>query len=307
MSNQIVTRDTVTGVVAAPSAVRTIEFDNANEFIEVAKAAPSFAPNGKIIPYAEVVAGRVMPLWATETSKRNIPQEAIWNQGWVSVRPSTTTAWTTMGTPAPTVTGTVSQPTPATGSIRNSSRRKLITSAATAGSSSSFVLPFNHCWRGDLAGAGGFFASFRFACATNVATPRFFVGLAQTKSGYANLNPINMVSGVGVGNLSGEANLSIFHNDTGGLATQIPLGSDFPVPSSVNNVIIDLYLWAAPNASEITYEVVNVLTKVSATGVLNTNLPLVTDFLAPHFHMNNDVTAAAVGLDVFHLELFTPT
>ena len=202
-----------------------------------------------------------------------------------------------LGMSVPTLFGTLSHPTLATGSLLASTPRAQLLSAATADSSCELRSTSFMIWRGNAGGLGGFSSVFRFGCATNVATSRMIVGWL----GIASLlpttqDPAALTSCVFVGNALGQANLSVMHNDAADACTQIDLGSDFPVPSLANGFLYEATFSASPNSETIEYQVRNLNTNVVASGVLATDLPPSTTFLAPHMYMNNGGTASAVSL-----------
>lgn len=202
-----------------------------------------------------------------------------------------------LGMSVPTLFGTLSHPVLAAGSLLASTPRAQLLSAATADSSCELRSTSFMIWRGNAPGLGGFSSVFRFGCATNVATSRMIVGWLGISSLLPTTqDPAALTSCVFVGNTLGQPNLSVMHNDAADVCTQIDLGNDFPVPSLANGIMYEVTLSASPNSETIEYQVQNLNTGVVASGVLSTDLPPNSVFLAPHMYMNNGGTAAAVSL-----------
>lgn len=216
--------------------------------------------------------------------------------------PGSSTALSYFGMGAMTAVGTVSHPTLAATSLAESTRRTILTSAATAGSASEFRLAATQCWRGNGAGLGGFTAVFRWGVSDTVATKRQAVGLwASTSATATTVEPSAIVNGVWVGNDAADANLQLMYNDGAGVASKIDLGSDFV--KNVQNAIYELILFCKPNDSVINYRVKRLDAAGESSGSLSTDIPSSTTFLAPHFYANNGGTAAAVVLDFYRYYL----
>jgi hypothetical protein len=128
---------------------------------------------------------------------------------------------------------------------------------------------------------------------------RMFIGLHSAASDIGNVNPSTLLNMAGVGFDSGQTTLRLFRNDGSGTASAIDLGSGFPTTGSQN--LYELILSAEPNGSEIRYRVERLNSGDIAEGVLTTDLPAATQFLTPHFWLNNGSTAAAVELAVVSL------
>ena len=88
-------------------------------------------------------------------------------------------------------------------------------------------------------------------------------------------------------------------NDGSGTATAVDLGAGFPTTGS--QILYELILSAEPNGSDIRYRVERLNSGDLLEGVLTTDLPANTQFLTPHFWLNNGTTAAAAELSVVSL------
>jgi hypothetical protein len=271
-----------------------------------AAVEPSTPPAGDMVFYSKNVAGRLLPKIKGPSGLDTRLQPALDGNGVICILPQTSTTFTPLGTATFTAVGTVSHPAIAAGSLRASTRRAIVTSAATANSASELRVAATQCWRGDAAGLGGFFMSMRFGCSSAVAGQRLIVGLTSTTTAISTTqSPSGLTLCVFVGNDAADANLNVMHNDGAGSCTKIDLGASFPVPSSVNNALYEVVFFAPPNASTIGYRVTRLDTGDVAAGTLSTDLPPSTTFLAPHIYVNNNAVASAVILDFYRYYLET--
>lgn len=267
---------------------------------------PSIPASGNMLLYGKNTAGRMLPKFVGPSGVDSALQPGIWANGMDIILPASSTAFSAIGTATFTAVGTVSHPAIAAGSLRASTRRAIITSAATANSASELRVAATRCWRGDAAGLGGFFLAIRFGCSSAVAGQRLIVGLTSSTSATATTqSPSSLTSCVFVGNDAGDANLQIMHNDASGTCTKVDLGANFPVPSSANNAMYELILFAAPNGSTIGWRVQRLDVAQINAGTISTDLPPSTTFLAPHVYVNNNAVASAVILDFYRYYLET--
>lgn len=177
-------------------------------------------------------------------------------------------------------------------------RRLGIVSAATAGSTAGTRhSALQWAVTSDKVLGGWQFASrFGVSDAAAVANARLFVGMVGTNAVLSNANPSALKNCIGVGADSGDANLSIIHNDGSGTAVKIDLGSDFPA-NTRNSAMIELVLRCNDDLT-VTYKVTNLTTAITTQGNLATDLPMDLQLLAPQHWRNNGATALAVALDV---------
>lgn len=265
---------------------------------------PAAPPAGDLYLYAKSVGGRMLPKVKGPSGLDSTLQPALFGNGTYLVTPGTTTAMNVQGGPAPTVVGTMTHPNLTTTSIRQQMSRAQILSAATANSAAEVRVAFARVCRGDSAGVGGFFARFRFSIVSTVANQRTLVGLTSSTAAIAvTQDPVLLTQIIGLGNASTDTNLQMLSNDAAGSAVKVDLGSSFPA-QGVDDVY-ELTLFAAPNSSSIGYKVERFATPAVAEGMLSTDLPTSTTFLAPHAYMNNGGTAAAVQLDLARLYIET--
>lgn len=297
--------DGTTAWNSLPARELTGVFEAATFNAFAADVEPSTPSAGDLLLYSKSVAGRLMFKQKGPSGLDTQLQEALYGNGVEFVLPGASTALSPVGCATFTAVGTVSHPVLAVGSLRSSTRRAIVTSAATANSASELRATTTRCWRGDAPGLGGFFVPFRFGCSSAVAGQRLFVGLMSITTAIATTqDPAALTNVIGIGNAAADANLQILHNDGAGVATKVNLGAAFPVPSSVNNAMYDLTLFAAANATSIGWRVARLDTGAVASGnIVTADIPASTTFLAPHFYINNNAVAASVILDFYRYYL----
>jgi hypothetical protein len=263
-----------------------------------AQSDPTAPAANNLKIYAKDIAGRIMPKWIGPAGV-DTPFQASLGFNRIAM---TTPAGT--GTTVPQVwgstntqVGTVSHPAIATGSVKNSTRRWTLTSAATAGSLVSHRQGALMAWRGNVAGQGGLFFTIRFNLTTLQAGNRAFVGLADVVTAPTNVDPTTSTTPgkVGMAINANTGNWSWVNNVTGTAPTVTALGASFPVNTTD---LYELIIYSAPNGSGITYRVQNLNTAaVTANTTVSANIPANTTFLAPLYWMTNNATAAAVAMD----------
>lgn len=261
---------------------------------------------GTMLIYSKDVAGRLMPKFQGPSGLDSIFQPAMFANGMLLITPSATTAFSFQGGPTFTAVGTVSTPTLAVGSLRSTTRRSIVTSAATANSASELRVAQTFCYRGDAPGLGGFFATFRFGCSSAVVGQRLIVGLLSSTAAIStSQSPSSLTSCVFMGNDSGDANMQIMYNDASGTCTKVNLGASFPPPNSTNNAIYELTLFAKANDTQIGWRAQRLDSPASVSGTITSDLVPSTTFLAPHLYCNNNGVASLVILDFYRLYIET--
>lgn len=214
-----------------------------------------------------------------------------------------TTAPGVLGMAAFSIVGTATNRAVATTRRFTMFRRTGYVSAATAGSLTSLRISAAQFTIGGGTVNNGFFMVVRFGIsdAVLVTAARMFVGMRNTTSAATNVEPSTITNCIGVGHGAADTNLKLYY---GGSAAQTPidLGSNFTT-QSVSTDMYELALFSPPNASVVNYEVTNLTTGNSVSGVLNgtpgTQLPATTTLLSGfNSFRTNNITAASVGLDV---------
>lgn len=281
------------------NAEHVVDGDGLNMVADASVPTPPAA--GYITLFGKLLAGGVLPAYVGPAGLDSALQPFFGRNKvgiWATMGGTATTP-TVLGMAAIITTGTLTARTVATTNFFTAAIRSGYISAATAGASAGPRSDKAQYWRGNAAGLGGFRVVMRFGCsdAATVADARSFVGLASTISALTNTNPSANTNIIGVGTDSGESTLSIMHNDGSGTATKVALGANFP-DHTLSMDMYELVLFAAPNASEVGWQVTRLNTGDVATGTITTDLPASTTLLAPQIWRNNGTTALAVGVDL---------
>lgn len=208
------------------------------------------------------------------------------------------TAATIFGAIVPIVNGTVTTRNVVTTNFFTWMRRLGYVSQANNNSSSGLRQNQLQFGRGNGTGRGGFHfvARFGISDATLVAGARLFVGLTSSTTVLGNADPSTFTNIIGVGLDAADTTLQIMHNDAGGSAVKINLGASFP-ESTVTD-FYELSLYCPPNGIEVSYQVINLSTNASASGVIISNLPISTQLLAWQVWRHNNSLGLAVGVDI---------
>jgi hypothetical protein len=142
--------------------------------------------------------------------------------------------------------------------------------------------------RGNSAGVGGFHCAFVF-CQDTIATTtkQGFYGLCDTIAALGIGNPSAILNSIYMGYDNGQTTMRIMSNDNAGVATQtVDLGVNFP-STTVRTDPYELHFWATPNDTKVSYWVMNLASRITATGTITTDLPAGTVYMVPHFSMSN--------------------
>lgn len=264
---------------------------------------PSTPSAGTGYLYLKEVGGRVLPKFIGPSGLDTILQPAIFGNSISIASPGVGSTLSYFGMGAMTAVGTTTHPGLNSNSLRESTRRTVVTSSAAANSAVDLRHALLTCWRGNSAGLGGFFVVFRFGGAADVVeTKRWAVGLfATTAAISASADPVNLTNCLMIGNSADDANLQIMHNDSAGTCTKIDLGSDF-VKNQLPG-IYELNLFCKSGDAKVSYRVKRLDAAGEASGDITTNLPAAATFLCPHFYANNGGTAAAVQVSFYRYYL----
>lgn len=262
---------------------------------------PSAPSAGNLHQYTRSLAGRMLPRFKGPSGLDSAIQPAIFGNGMYIVSPGTSTAMNVLGGPAVTAVGTLSHPNLTTSSLRQSTSRAQVLSAATANSAAEIRAAFARTWRGDQPGLGGFFFRMRFGIVSTVAGQRSFFGLTNSTAAIATTqDPTLLLQCCGVGNAAGDTNLQMLANDGAGACTKVDLGADFPA-QGVDDMY-ELTMFAAPNASTISWRIERLALGTTAEGTFSgADIPSTFQFLAPRAYINNNGVAASVQLDLVRI------
>jgi hypothetical protein len=274
------------------------EFSPTSDTLALNSVSDPSAPTDGLLFYAKNIAGRRLPKFMPPSGLDSPLQPAIFGNGMRIVSPGSSAALSYIGMGAFVAVGTISHPTLVAGTLRETTNRAIVTSAATANSAAGLRSNTQPAWRGNGAGLGGFFSVFRFGASDAVSTKRILVGYASTSAAIATTQePSALLNFIAVANDAADANLQLMHNDGAGTATKINLGSDF-VKNQANGMY-ELTLFCKPNDSKISYRVKRLDAAGEVSGEISTDLFSTTTMMYPHFYANNGGTATAVVLDFY--------
>lgn len=191
----------------------------------------------------------------------------------------------------------------ATNYLTQSGPRYTVTSDTPNGSAAELYGAAYTCWRGNVAGLGGFYARFRFGTSTIGVGCRGFFGLASTTSALANAEPTTFTQVVGLYFDTTDTNWKMTFCSAG---TQVSedLGSDFPVDDSS---VYEIEIWAAPNGERVVLKARKLgdQTILPIVRYHKNRIPDATSLLSPHMWVNNGVTGAAVAFDLIGMQIRT--
>lgn len=271
---------------------------------------PAAPASGNGLFYARNIAGRTMPKWIGPSGVDYPLQSHIGFNNIVMWRGGATTTATTFAAQigampytgasptAPTI------PTPASTNLKTQTYRSVISTGGTAGALAYIRANTLRVWRGNAAGLGGWFLAHRFGLAALQTGQRVFVGLQDTAANPTNIDPTtNTTPGrIGMAINASTGNWNLVHNVTGTAPTVIALGANFPVNTTD---LLELILFAKPNAADISYRITNWSTAQQTSGTITTNIPANTTFMIPTVWITNNATAAAATLDFISTYLET--
>jgi hypothetical protein len=157
---------------------------------------------------------------------------------------------------------------------------------------------------GQIGGAGWLYmrALVRNATGGATATTRGFFGLRGSTAAPTDVNPSTLTNIVGLGWDSGDANLSIIHNDGTGAASKIPLGANFPRPTADRSQAWDLAL-LSDGLGNVYWAVVSLANSARARGAINTDLPAPNTLLAFFSYISVGGTSSVIGIGLSMLEI----
>lgn len=297
------------GAPADPAKVGGSDWDadhviDAGGFNVVGSTTAPAAPGaGSVQLWSKLVAGVPLPAWTTPGGQLGVVQNSLAHKraAWVMPLPNAT-GFSGMGIQMQLGAGSLTARSLASSSALAALRRLGFVSAASAGSTASFIHAgfAGFVWRGNAANQGGFRVVLRWACsdAATVAGARSFAGLHLASLG--NVDPSSQLNCIGVGTDAGDSTLYLMHNDGAGTATKVALGASFP-DHTLSADAYELVLFCAPNASSINVEVTRLFTGDMFRATVTTNLPDATAFVQPLLWRNNGATALAVGVDMIGL------
>ena len=136
---------------------------------------------------------------------------------------------------------------------------------------------------------------------------RAFAGLRNSPSAPTDVSPTTLVECFGMGwDDANDTNIQIFHNDASGTATQIDLGSGFPIPTADRTDFYTLYIYVPKNGAGWYYKVVDESDGTSATGLVTTDLLASSSFVRPFNYTSVGGVSAQTGIGIFTIYRLIP-
>lgn len=287
------------GAIAGAS---NVEIVNGNLTL-VDTTTPTTPATGKLAVYSDAMAARQMVSSIAPDGTTFDFQSAIFTQSTYMWLPSTgatvSIAWGTTYTARNAGTG-AAQTTPAISSTDaiSSMVRSLFSTGTTATGSSGFQSATQLCWRGNASNLGGFFFVCRFALAARSGTNRLLIGLSALNAALAG-EPSAQNSTLAIGFDSTDSNFKFISRSTTAVTS-------YDTTVAINTTTIyDIYIYASPNSSSVSYELRNALTNaVLATQTESTNLPASTTMLYTHAQIMSasGTTAKTLAISKMYLE-----
>lgn len=310
----------VAGGSATPGGSDTqVQFNNAGAFdganVEIENgnlrlpsiATPSTPAADGINLFARKVGGRNMPAFVGPSGVDSSLQPYLARNKvslWIASGNATTIS--VVGGPALTPSGTATAANVALTNLHTMMRRLeyLVTVAAT-NAIAGWRINAGQFARGNAAKLGGFHLVCRWGPATgvSVATTRAFVGIRASTSAPTDVNPSTLVSMIGMGWDAADTNIQLMHNDASGTATKIDTG--IPRPTADRTSVYEIALFCAPNASNISYEVTDLVNDTVFSGVASTDLPANNILLTHLAYLSVGGTSSVIGMALMSLYLET--
>jgi hypothetical protein len=154
-------------------------------------------------------------------------------------------------------------------------------------------------WRGNAAGRGGFFYFSRFGVETFRSDIQILNGLSALNAALAG-EPSVQNNSIGVCKDAADVNWQVFTR-SGTTTTKTDTGV-----AVAAGTILDLMMFAPPNASNVTVRLVDAMTGAVLVDdlVISTNLPTNTTFLFAHSQIRSTtgITAALLALNRIYVE-----
>lgn len=272
-----------------------IDLDPVILMIDQQASPPAASAAQRLNLYARDYAERCMPEFRGELGAATTLQPALFSKSVEIWRPSTTTTAAIQDGQVWTVSATQAHPSPASTNILTSQNRATFTTTTGAGNIAGVRGGRNNRWRGNAAGLGGFFAHWRFAVGIFQSACQIQITLNPSAALAGEPSAVNNM--IGIVKDQADTNYFIASRDAT-TTTRVDTG----VAVAINNTY-DVFLYAAPNASEVIVRMVNVGTGTVAVDdvTVTATLPVSTTFLSQHAHIRTNDGATAVELDLMKM------
>lgn len=134
------------------------------------------------------------------------------------------------------------------------------------------------------------------------ASDRSFAGLKVASGDVTDVNPNTLTTVIGMGyNDATDSNFKIYHNDGSGTATEVDLGSSFPIPTTNETDFYTLILYVPNPGTTIYYKVIDEKDGTSVTGSVNSNIPDPATFLTAYAYTSVGGTSSVTTLGLFSI------
>jgi hypothetical protein len=273
--------------------------------------APPAAPaSGGVKLFGREVGGRIMPAFVGASGlDTTISPHFGRNKMGIFLPPGNGGSLTNIGI-ATAAAGTATAANVGTTNLHSYMRRHewLVTTASTTAVAGVRANALQWGLGGTAAGLGGFHLVWRWGPATGVANGahRAFVGMRGSVSAPSDVDPSTLTNMCGMGYDSSDTTIHFLHNDATGTATKINLGSAFPKPNQDRTAVYEIALFAPPGPTQILhYAVTDLVSGAEATGAVTTDLPAVTQLLAPWSYISVGGVSSVIGQAVMSLYIET--
>lgn len=275
----------------------TVLVDDSGRLTLPPAATPSAPSAGNAAIYVRNLAGRPLPATLAPLGAESWLQPSLGTNNIALWLPGvTTTAGINFGV-SWTVIATQSHPAQASTNFLTAMRRAQFQTTTTIGNGSGVRAAANTFWRGNAAGLGGFFFFARVGVVTFQSAMQIAVCLLPTAALGGEPSAVN--NHICLRKDSTDTNW-FFSTRNGTTATPVDLGL-----AVAAGQVLDLYVWAGPNASDITYRV----ERIDSASVLANNvttsstLPVSTTFIAPSAQVRTTTAnAVAIALAKIYVE-----
>lgn len=204
-------------------------------------------------------------------------------------------------------TGAATAATPNTTSKPTSiNRQEYLVTATATNAIAGWRSTVPNYYRG--AAYNGFFVFMRGNPATGCSNTsmRFSMGMRNSTSAPADVNPSTLLNSIVFGWDDTDANCQIMYNDGTGTATKIDLGELWPVPVADRSVMYDVYIYAPRNSDSVFVMVEELVSGNIATAELTTDIPSQTTGLAAYIVASVGGVSSVVGIGFGGCYIETP-
>jgi len=282
-------------------ASQKFKFNEATGDIQVegVTAEPSTPASGKIALYTKYIAGKASLKIKDANGLDYSMQAALWGNNITLWNNTNATAGSWIGTVG-TGAGTFTQALPSIASVYTSIKRARYANVVTTlnqvlGQRQTESMFF----RGSVAGQGGFFFFARMGFDAWQSGCRFFAGM-HNNTNVVTANPSLLNNTVGFC-IDDTDNGAISFLTRGTVATKASTG--FTASAGVG---YDLYIFCAPNSSQISWRIFNLNTSVEVSGIATLTLPNAISMLTAGVLASNaaltPVTSVQLGINKIYID-----